>query len=170
MSVVVDEDQNKGRMIDLPGMISKFQSRYAHNRLPYERAKYLQTIKNPVKENQFFTVQSVTRTLYLELEKATKVKEKPREAAMSLAASLFSTGPSNNQHIDGFEFEDADTKKHLSFTYRTLMSRGPATAKDFEDPDTRIGSVGDGKWSVKNVEADYDEKQKAILGDMESGD
>ena len=51
-----NDDPSKKRTIDLPSMISKFQSKYAHNRLPYERAKYLQTIKNPAKSDQFFTV------------------------------------------------------------------------------------------------------------------
>lgn len=96
-------------------MLVNNKASFSHNHLPYECAKYVQTLFNPFKEKQFITVATVIRTNYI-----------PQDE--ELAATLAKTVSRKSCLIKG--------NKKSVFKHHVLESKGPLDTKQLMTEDS----------------------------------
>lgn len=62
-------------------LLERHRNRYAHNQIPYEKARFVQLIHNPLNREQIITVQTVNRLKSLGLNYSSDVQAEQKEKA-----------------------------------------------------------------------------------------
>ena len=146
-------------------MIQKGHARrFAHNKLPYEFGTYIQFAKNPCVQNQFFSVQAVTRAkrqVLFEPENHGDLAKQQTQAVMKgLVTNLFAGNQTEIKKLENFPDQDHGNHE-LNFKYEYLTSDGPRAADTFKDPGHRMTCLGSGEWKVIDTEEAYTSAERA---------
>ena len=129
----------------IQALLERHRTRYTHNKVPFEKAVYLQMVHNPLIRNQFISVQQVTRLKQLDLgytdggpgpdgdgvhgDKA----EKQKAMSFGIEALLGNQLGASREMILG------DRGKGVyKYEYETCKTSGPTSGPGFTDPDKKV--------------------------------
>ena len=135
-------------------LLDRHRDRYAHNKVPFEKATYLQMVHNPLVREQFISVQQVIRLKSLDLGYAlgqngegSKAAAEKRAMGFGLEALL------GNQVADINRVVTNDRgKSKYQYQYETCKTSGPKRNEQFTDPENKLEGVGDGTFERVSIE------------------